>query len=59
MTVDLVSHILEFMKRFCTGWKARNCVCWSFKLAKTVLFSVFKKVKELEDAKDLGSTTTI
>ena len=59
MTVDLVPHTLEFMRRLCTRWKARNCVRWPFYVARTVLFSVFTKVEELEDAKGLGSTTTI
>ena len=59
MTVDFVPRTLEFMIRLCTGWKARNCVCWPFQLARTVLLSVFTKVEQLEDAKDLGLTTTI
>ena len=54
MTVDLVPRTLEFMKRLCTQWKARNCVCWPFELAKTVLLSIFTKVEQFDVAKENG-----
>ena len=36
MTVDFVPRILEFRVRLCTGWEARNCVCWPFEVGRTV-----------------------